>query len=412
MGKKKFSDEEVLELWSQNLTDGEIAKLLGVERPSITIRRNKLGLKPNFIRRKYTDAEFLYWYNKKLNDFEIAEKLNVSRGSIEYKRQKLGLKPNFKCDKKWRKKISESKKTFEDKKLIALHEKGLVDKEIAKELNIPYSTVSRRRKSLGLEVNRKSFTDEEFLYWYNQKMNDTEIARMLEASHVIVSYRRNKLGLPPNYDPQSEEWREKMSKSKKTFEDKKLLDLYNQNLNDLEISEKLNIPRTTITSRRRKLGLKSKYTHQDGGWRKKQSVAHNTPKMKARHREVRKKIKIPKNHTKPELQFIELIQKSNLPFIYVGDNKIQIPQNGQDHWKNPDFIHSNGTKLVIEIFGSDYYHNPLKKQGLPYHKTYQGTIEHYKKHGYKCCILWRQDLKDEDHALKKLEKFGIIPNKE
>jgi DNA-binding CsgD family transcriptional regulator/G:T-mismatch repair DNA endonuclease (very short patch repair protein) len=109
--------------------------------------------------------------------------------------------------------------------------------------------------------------------------------------------------------------------------------------------------------------------------------------------------------TKPEKLCRAILDKNNLPYKYVGDGAVVIGR------KCPDFIHLN-KKIVIEVFGKAF-HSPLFtfKKSMPYHQTYDGTMEHYKKHGYKCVIIWDRDLEREDaeeFVLTLLKKAGII----
>jgi len=99
--------------------------------------------------------------------------------------------------------------------------------------------------------------------------------------------------------------------------------------------------------------------------------------------------------TKPEMKIINLTEKFNLPFKYVGNGKVIIDG------KNPDFIHSDGLKQIIEIFG-DYWH---KKKDIPYHQTEEGTNEFYSKRGFKCLILWSSELQNEEIILQKIQEF-------
>jgi very-short-patch-repair endonuclease len=114
---------------------------------------------------------------------------------------------------------------------------------------------------------------------------------------------------------------------------------------------------------------------------------------------------ITKRPTKPEKQCCEIFRKNELPYKYVGDGGVVIGN------KCPDFIHFN-KKIVIEVFGRAF-HSPLFtfKKSMPYHQTYDGTMKHYKRHGYKCVIIWDRDLEREDaeeFVLTLLKKAGII----
>ncbi len=93
----------------------------------------------------------------------------------------------------------------------------------------------------------------------------------------------------------------------------------------------------------------------------------------------------------PELKFIDLCEKFNLPFKYIGDiidKKIVIGG------KVPDFIHESENKL-IEIFG-DYWH----KGNNP-----QDRIDFFKKYGYECLVIWASELKDVERIVERCRNF-------
>lgn len=87
-------------------------------------------------------------------------------------------------------------------------------------------------------------------------------------------------------------------------------------------------------------------------------------------------------------------------FIYNGDFSQDIMIGG----KIPDWFNVNGKKNVIEYFG-DYWHNPLLNPKINSRRTSDATIEHYKKFGYDCLIIWRHELKDLDKVIEKISQF-------
>jgi len=106
-----------------------------------------------------------------------------------------------------------------------------------------------------------------------------------------------------------------------------------------------------------------------------------------------------KRPTKPEQKLIEIIQKHNFPFIYTGNGKVIIEN------KCPDFVDNNGSKKIIEVFGRTY-HDPNKAfKEVPFHKTEQGTIEHYKKYGFSCLIIWEDEFQNEQETINKINCF-------
>ena len=102
-------------------------------------------------------------------------------------------------------------------------------------------------------------------------------------------------------------------------------------------------------------------------------------------------IKKPNNQEKI---LIDLINKNNLPYDYVGDGKYIIGS------KNPDFIHKKENK-IIELFGK-YWHT---KRARVYEETEDGRIEFFKKYNYQTLIIWEDELKNPDLVLEKIKSF-------
>jgi len=65
----------------------------------------------------------------------------------------------------------------------------------------------------------------------------------------------------------------------------------------------------------------------------------------------------------------------------------------------PDFINVNGRKAIIEVFG-EYYHDTNK---FPNRLTEKETIEHYKKFGFHCLVLWENEVYKEETLKEKME---------
>jgi hypothetical protein len=86
-----------------------------------------------------------------------------------------------------------------------------------------------------------------------------------------------------------------------------------------------------------------------------------------------------------EKKMIDIINKYNLPFKYVGN--WQFILGG----RCPDFLNCNGEKKVIEVFGT-YWHSPIHNPKVKTPYTYQETMKHYGKYGFKCIILWEHEL--------------------
>ena len=109
---------------------------------------------------------------------------------------------------------------------------------------------------------------------------------------------------------------------------------------------------------------------------------------------------ISKRPTMVEQRVMELIVRNGLPLKYVGDRQFWVG-NKYDHTvRNPDFIRTDVKKHCVEVFG-ERWHSLLYKPNLPQKYTYDGTIEHYSKYGWKCSILW-------DYELKKLPDAELV----
>jgi len=108
---------------------------------------------------------------------------------------------------------------------------------------------------------------------------------------------------------------------------------------------------------------------------------------------VRSKITKP---NKPEKLMIDLIQKNNLPFNYVGNGKIWF--RGYGTMFNPDFLSKN-PKHIIEVFG-DYWHNreDLKKRD-------KLRLATYARYGYKTLVIWEHELMKNK---KPIETFKVL----
>ena len=95
---------------------------------------------------------------------------------------------------------------------------------------------------------------------------------------------------------------------------------------------------------------------------------------------------------KKEIKLINLINKYNLPYKFVGCGDYIIEKF------NPDFIHLNDRK-IIELFG-DYWHNRVD-----YKKRDRFREIVYKRNGFKTLIIWEHELRNMSDVLNKIIKF-------
>lgn len=67
----------------------------------------------------------------------------------------------------------------------------------------------------------------------------------------------------------------------------------------------------------------------------------------------------------------------------------------------PDFSNANGAKTVIELFGRFWHTRP----NVPEHYTEVGRIQAYSSLGYRCLVIWDNELKDERAVVAKVKQF-------
>lgn len=98
---------------------------------------------------------------------------------------------------------------------------------------------------------------------------------------------------------------------------------------------------------------------------------------------------------KPETFLIELLKNLGLTnYKYVGDGSFWIERF------NPDFIHDDGQKKIIEFFGQYWHSRP------DYNERDKRRLKTYKKYGYKTLIISEKHLTDLDKLTLKLKSFN------
>lgn len=71
----------------------------------------------------------------------------------------------------------------------------------------------------------------------------------------------------------------------------------------------------------------------------------------------------------------------------------------------PDFVHRNGKKLIIELFG-DYWHGRTsRRKVIEFRQTEYGRRIIYRRHGYDLLVIWGSELKNEDSITNRVEAF-------
>jgi endogenous inhibitor of DNA gyrase (YacG/DUF329 family)/very-short-patch-repair endonuclease len=103
-----------------------------------------------------------------------------------------------------------------------------------------------------------------------------------------------------------------------------------------------------------------------------------------------------KRPTKLEQKFIKFFNENNLPFKYVGDGSFLIG------YKNPDFIETNGRKICIEVSDEKFRINIPKETKEEYE---QKRIKHFAKYGWKCLVLWEDELNNKNEIIQKINSL-------
>jgi very-short-patch-repair endonuclease len=100
-------------------------------------------------------------------------------------------------------------------------------------------------------------------------------------------------------------------------------------------------------------------------------------------------------HKKPnklEKRLIELIERNELPFKYVGNWEFILGG------KCPDFLNTSGKKLLIELFGN-YWHTVKARE------TVEERVAHFRKYGFETLILWEKEMDEEQLIVEKIRLF-------
>lgn len=102
-----------------------------------------------------------------------------------------------------------------------------------------------------------------------------------------------------------------------------------------------------------------------------------------------------KRPTSYEQKIIDLCKKYNLPFKYVGDGQVILAG------LNPDFIETNGRKIVIETYCKYWHYKRNKNYEFDRQKIFS-------KYGYKIIFLNEDELCVNNWEEKCLQKIKSI----
>lgn len=97
-----------------------------------------------------------------------------------------------------------------------------------------------------------------------------------------------------------------------------------------------------------------------------------------------------KRPTNPEARLRDILEKNMPQFKYNGDCSLGVILAGLV----PDFVNTDGRKEVIEVFGN-YWHEQIN---MPWHRTELGRIMAYHSVGYRCLVIWENELRVSSEA--------------
>ena len=376
---------------------------------------------------------------KERSSYQIADELGCNWSTIirRLKKNNVKIKPSG-----FQKGCKYFRKTNFDKNLIKeMYLKGISSFKIAKEIKCSESYILKTLKEMGIKRrgNKKYFDIELIKDMYlNQKLSATKISkklgcccttitRILDKYGFKIKQKKKKLLIDINTIKkmylEEKLSSEKIAKKLGCYTDYILQTLRKNNIK-IRPLKRLKLPKEEIIKDYESCSireLEKKYNCSDNSinrlFKKNGIKIKNNSEIKRilfrlnkieksiTREEVRRKAiqSLCKKPNKLESSIIKIIQKLNLPYTYNG-SKADLIVGG----KIPDFYNNNSEKKIIEVFG-DYWHNPFKKIGLEWKRTEQGTMEHYAKYHYSCCILWENEInKNQEEVERKLIEFDKL----
>jgi len=147
-----------------------------------------------------------------------------------------------------------------------------------------------------------------------------------------------------------------------------------------------------------KIGLKSKKRWGDSTYRGREIKKIRERWQNKEYREKTIRTLVKSNHIRPtsfEKKIMNLCKKYNLPFKYVGNGGMFIDG------LNPDFIETNGKKIVIETYYS-YWKIKNYSNTKEYEKERKKRLN---KYGYEIIFLNEKDLERKDWEIFCLDKI-------
>ncbi|MBR0350736.1 MAG: winged helix-turn-helix transcriptional regulator [Clostridia bacterium] len=244
-------DNKILELLENGLNQTQISDRIGLSNATISNRIKRMKERGMVIPKKEENDiynQILTLLKSGLNQTQIANEIGISICSISYRIKKMKEKG-----------IISKKKRVEndeiDNKILELLENGLKKKEIEAILNISHFTISKRIKIMkeqGKVIPKKSRKidkiDKKILELLEQGLSQIQIAEKIGRSNGNISYRIKKMKELGIVIPKKEE----------NDIDNQILTLLKSGLNQTQVAKVLGVSHVTICVRIKKMKEKEK----------------------------------------------------------------------------------------------------------------------------------------------------------
>jgi hypothetical protein len=278
------------------------------------------------------------------------------------------------------------KKLYEEKK-IKVWCNGLT-KETDEKLRKAGKKQSKTKKKLFREGKLKTWNDG-LTKKTNESLKRASEKIKLKTTSRVMSKRMSNIWKDIKNNPKKYKERIKIIKeSRKKCPEKvilpkeKIIDLYlNSKKSTLEIAKMFKTTSVTILGKLKKWDVKRRTIRQALKGKEK-TEEHIRNILKGRF----------KRPTKLETKFIGFFNRYSLSFNYCGDGSLIIGS------KNPDFVENNGRKVCLETC------NKIEKRwSYGSWKLYEkNRISHFAKYGWKCLVLWENELENQDNLIQKI----------
>ena len=185
-------DAAIRERYGNGLTDHAIASELDISPDTVRNWRLREGLRANSHAR-IDEARAMEMYQDGASDTQIAHALGATAGGIRGWRQRNDLSPNHE--------LCIVPDDYDWTNVDAQIRKGVPDSEIAKEAELSRHAVRKRRAALDLKRTRggqRKFADDDAKRLYARGLIDREIAAELNVTLGTVMRWRHRNKLPPN----------------------------------------------------------------------------------------------------------------------------------------------------------------------------------------------------------------------